>query len=342
MKFKIDFIGFGIVGQGLAEILIDKGEWLEQKYGFEYEVLSINDMKLGSVYDKEGLDLENIMSILNKEGDLSSHPKLNDWSPLETIKKSESNTVVEVTYTDMETGGPALDHVRTALEKGKNVVSTNKGPVANELRGFLQLAKENEVYYRFEGTVLSGTPAINLAQNSLAGCCISEIKGIVNGTTNYILTQMEEGMEYDDALKKAQELGYAEADPTGDVEGIDAQGKTVILSNTLMDAELELDDVDRKGITDLTLPEVKKAIEEGYRWKLVAKTERTEDGVKAKVSPEKLTLDHPLANVMGPTNALTFTTDHLGDITIIGPGAGKEETGYSLLVDLLAINNVVR
>ncbi|MFP4050918.1 MAG: homoserine dehydrogenase [Thermoplasmata archaeon] len=342
MKFKLDFIGFGVVGQGLAKILIEKEEWLKKKYGFEYEVVSINDMKLGSVYDKDGLDLEKIIKMLEKDGDFKSHPKSNDWSPLETIENSDSNTMIEVTYTDMETGGPALDHVRTALKEGKHVVSTNKGPVANELRKLLKLAEENNVYYGFEGTVLSGTPAINFAQHTLAGCDISEIKGIVNGTTNYILTQMEDGMEYEEALKKAQELGYAEADPTGDVEGIDAQGKTVILSNTLMDAELELGDVDREGITDLTLEDVKRAVKEGYRWKLVAQTKRTEKGVEAKVSPERLPLDHPLANVMGPTNALTFTTDHLGDVTIIGPGAGKEETGYSLLVDLLAINNVSR
>ncbi len=341
MKFKIDFIGFGVVGQGLAEILIGKKDWLKEKYGFEYEVISINDMKLGSVHDEKGLDLKEIMDTLEKDGDLKDHPKSNDWGPIETIKKSDSNTMVEVTYTDMETGGPALDHVKNALKSGKHVVSTNKGPVANELKNLLKLAEENDVYYRFEGTVLSGTPAINFAQQSLAGCDISEIKGIVNGTTNYILSQMEEGMGYEEALKKAQELGYAEADPTGDVEGIDAQGKTVILSNTLMEAELELHDVEREGITGLTLEDVKEAVENGYRWKLVAQTKITEDGVKAKVSPEKLSIDHPLANVMGPTNALTFTTDHLGEVTIIGPGAGKEETGYSLLVDLLTINNVV-
>lgn len=341
MRFKIDFIGFGVVGQGLAEILIDKRDWLKEKYGFEFKVLSINDMKLGSIHDEEGLDLGKVMNILERDGNFKSHPKANDWGPIETIKNSGSNTMIEVTYTDMETGGPALDHVRTSLKEGKHVVSTNKGPVANELNDLLGLAEENDVYYRFEGTVLSGTPAINFAQHTLAGCKISEIKGIVNGTTNYILTQMEEGMEYEDALRKAQELGYAEADPTGDVEGIDAQGKTVILSNTLMDADLELDDVDRRGITGLTLEDVKQAVKEGYRWKLVAQTKRTQNGVEAKVSPEKLPLDHPLANVMGPTNALTFTTDHLGDVTIIGPGAGKEETGYSLLVDLLAINNVV-
>ena len=339
MKFKIGFIGFGVVGQGLADILIEKEKWLREKYGFEFEVVAISDKKLGSVYKEDGLDLKNALEKVQNGGNLNEYPKgKTGWGPIKTIKESNANTIIEVTFTDMETGGPALEHVRAALTEGKHVVSTNKGPVANEVDDLLELAEKMDVYYKFEGTVLSGTPAINLALQNLAGCDIEEIKGIVNGTTNYILTQMEEGMDYKDALEKAQELGYAEADPTGDVEGIDAQGKVVILSNTVMDGNLELEDVKRKGITDITLKDVEEAKEDGYRWKLIASTKKTEDGIKAKVSPEKLPLDHPLASVMGPTNALTFSTDYLNDVTIIGPGAGKKETGYALLVDLLYIN----
>lgn len=341
MKFRLAFIGFGVVGQGLGDILIEKKDWLEEKYGFEYDVVAISDMVKGSVYKEDGLDLEKVKKYIEDGNNLDDYPgDENGWEPIKTIKESNADTIIEVTYTDMETGGPALDHVRTALKEGKHVVSTNKGPVANEAKELLELAEKNGVRYRFEGTVMSGTPAINLALWTLAGCEISEIKGIVNGTTNYILSQMEEGMEYEDALEKAQELGYAEADPTGDVEGIDAQGKTLIISNTVMGADIELSDVKRKGITNISLEDVKKAKEDGYRYKLIASSKKTENGIEAKVSPEKLPLDHPLASVMGPTNALTYTTDYLSDVTIIGPGAGKKETGFSLLVDLLAINDV--
>ncbi len=340
MKFKLAFIGFGVVGQGLAEILLEKD--LQKEHDFEYEVVAISDMKLGSIYDPNGLDLQKILDLVDRGEKLDRYPTdKTGWDPIETIKKSNANTIIEVTYTDMKTGGPALEHVKIALSEGKHVVSTNKGPVANEAKELLKLAEKNGVHYRFEGTVLSGTPAINLALLTLAGCEIKEIKGIVNGTTNYILTKMEEGMEYEEALKKAQELGYAEADPTGDVEGIDAQGKIEILSNTVMGADIELEDVSREGITELTLDDIKTAKEEEHRWKLIGSTKKTEDGIEAKVSPEKLPLDHPLASVMGPTNALTFTTDYLSDVTIIGPGAGKKETGFALLVDLLYINNLV-
>ncbi|MBS3817074.1 MAG: homoserine dehydrogenase [Candidatus Thermoplasmatota archaeon] len=342
MTFKLAFIGFGVVGQGLAEILAEKRERLREKYDFEFEVVAISDMKLGSVYDPEGLDLDEILKKVEEGDSLSDHPDAeNGWDSLETIEKADADTIIEVTFTDMETGGPALDHVKKALKMGKNVVSTNKGPVAQEVKGLLDLADENDVHYKFEGTVLSGTPAINLAMKNLAGCEIEEIKGIVNGTTNYILTKMEDGMGYEEALQKAQDLGYAEADPTGDVEGVDAQGKTLILSNTVMGADMDLEDVDREGITGLTSQDIKEAEKEGKRWKLIAHAEKDGGEVKAKVSPEKLSKDHPLAGVMGPTNAITYSTDHLNDVTIIGPGAGKEETGYSLLVDLLAINEEV-
>ncbi|MFW6040760.1 MAG: homoserine dehydrogenase [Thermoplasmatota archaeon] len=342
MKFKLAFIGFGVVGQGLAQILLEKKEWLKEKYDFDYDVIAISDKKLGSVYKEEGLDIGKIIKHIKENKNLNDyHEGKTGWDPIKTIKDSNANTIIEVTFTDMETGGPALEHVRTALTEGKHVVSTNKGPVANELKKLLDLANKMKVEYRFEGTVLSGTPALNLALQNLAGCEIREIKGIVNGTTNYILTKMEEGMDYEAALKKAQELGYAEADPTGDVEGIDAQGKVVILSNTIMDADLQLSNVERKGITDLTLKDIKEAKESGYRWKLIASAKKTKNGIKAKVSPEKLPISHPLASVMGPTNALTFSTDYLDDVTIVGPGAGKKETGYALLVDLLAINDKV-
>jgi homoserine dehydrogenase len=256
-----------------------------------------------------------------------------------TIQETNADTVIEVTYTDIKTGEPALTHIKAALNAGKNVISTNKGPVVKQVMELLDLAASNNVHYGFEGVVLAGTPVLNLAKFTLAGNKITGFKGILNGTTNYILTRMEEGMSYDDALKKAQELGYAEADPTGDVEGLDALGKVVILSNVVLGKNLSVNDVQRKGITGITGEDVKKAKAEGKRWKLIGSAEIQSDGsVKAKVSPEKLPLSDPLAGVCEAINALTYYTDELGPVTIVGPGAGRRETGFSLLIDLLEIN----
>jgi homoserine dehydrogenase len=168
------------------------------------------------------------------------------------------------------------------------------------------------------------------------------MEGILNGTTNYILTQMEEGKNYEAALKDAQAKGYAEADPTGDVEGWDPTGKIVILANKLMGGKLKVAEVERKGITSITPQDINQAKNKGKRIKLIARAWKEEGKIKAKVTPERLLLTNLLANINGPTNALTLTTDVLGEITMAGPGAGKEETGYALLNDLLEINKRIK
>lgn len=340
MFFKLAFIGFGTVGQGLTEILLDKKEMLLEKYGFSFDVVAISDIMKGSVYDKNGLNLKKILKLVNSGKKLDEYPfGVKGLDSLATITDTNANTIVEVTFTDVKTGEPALTHIKTALQSGKNVVSTNKGPVVKQANKLLKLAELKNVYYGFEGVVLAGTPVLNLAKYTLAGTKINGFKGILNGTTNYILTRMEDGMSYENALKKAQELGYAEADPTGDVEGLDALGKVVILSNVVLGKKLLWTDVKRKGITGIKLDDIKKAKSEKKRWKLIGSASIEKNGsVKAKVWPEKLPLNDPLAGVGEALNALTYYTDELGSVTIVGPGAGRRETGFSLLIDLLEIN----
>ena len=340
MHFKLAFIGFGVVGQGLTEILMEKKDWLAEKYDFHYTIVAISDIMKGSIYDKNGLDMAKILDLVKKGKKLDDYPTgVKGMDSLATISNTNADTIIEVTFTDVKTGEPALTHIKAALNSGKSVVSTNKGPVVKQAVELVDMAAANNVHYGFEGVVLAGTPVLNLAKYTLAGNKISGFKGILNGTTNYILTRMEEGMSYDDALKKAQELGYAEADPTGDVEGLDALGKVVILSNVVLGKNLSWEDVERKGITEITGEDVKKAKAEGKRWKLIGSAEIQPDGsVKAKVWPEKLPLSDPLAGVCEAINALTYHTDELGSVTIIGPGAGRRETGFSLLIDLLEIN----
>ncbi len=340
MHFKLAFIGFGVVGQGLIEILIEKKNLLEKKYNFTYTVVAISDLFKGSVYDKNGLDMEKILSIIKQGKKLNEYPfGIKDMDSISTIKDSNADTIIEVTYTDVKTGEPALTHIKTAFECNKNVVSTNKGPVIKESLNLIKIAKNKNLHYGFEGVVMAGTPVINLFRHTLNGMIIKDFRGILNGTTNYILTKMEEGMSYNDALQKAQELGYAEADPTGDVEGFDALGKVVILTNVILGKKISWEDVKRKGITEFTKEDIELAKNEGKRWKLIGSAEIKLDGtVNAKVWPEKLPINDPLAGISGAKNALTFNTDELGEVTIIGPGAGKRETGYSLLIDLLEMN----
>jgi homoserine dehydrogenase len=340
MHFKLAFIGFGVVGQGLIEILIEKKNLLKKKYNFTYTIVAISDLFKGSVYDKNGLDMEKILNLIKQGKKLNEYPSgVKDMDSISTIKDSNADTIIEVTYTDVKTGEPALTHIKTAFECNKNVVSTNKGPVIKESLNLIKIAKNKNLHYGFEGVVMAGTPVINLFRHTLNGMIIKDFRGILNGTTNYILTRMEEGMSYNDALQKAQELGYAEADPTGDVEGFDALGKVVILTNVILGKKISWEDVKRKGITEFTKEDIELAKNEGKRWKLIGSAEIKSDGmVNAKVWPEKLPINDPLAGISGAKNALTFNTDELGEVTIIGPGAGKRETGYSLLIDLLEMN----
>ena len=340
MDFKLAFIGFGTVGQGLAEILLEKKEMLSEKYNFNWSVVAISDVIKGSICNENGLDLKEILDLVKAGKKLDEYPSgFKGMNSIETITKTNANTIIEVTFTNIKTGEPALTHIKTALNVKKNVVSTNKGPVVKHSEDLMKLARSNNVYYGFEGVVLSGTPAVNLAKSTLSGNMITGFKGILNGTTNYILTRMEEGMSYEEALKKAQELGYAEADPTSDVEGLDALGKVVILTNVVLGKQMNWQDVQIKGITEITKDDIEKAKSEGKRYKLIGSAEIQEGGtVKAKVLPEMLPLSDPLAGVSEATNALTYFTDELGPVTIVGPGAGRRETGFALLVDLLEIN----
>ncbi len=337
---KLALLGFGNVGQGLAKILVEKREHLRERYGFEYAVVGIYDISLGGVCLPAGeIDLERLLEIVRGGGLISDYEGADpDLDSLGLIEKSGADVLIEMTYTDLETGQPAVGHCREALGRGMHVATSNKGPAALAMKDLSRLAAENNCRFRIEGTVMSGTPVINLAVRNLAGCEISAFKGILNGTTNYILTRMEEGMTYDAALEKAQELGYAEADPTGDVEGWDALAKGVILADLLMDKEFKIKEVPRKGISHLTPEDIEQAGREKKRWKLLVEGRKDGDRVTLKVEPVKVELTDPLASVGGATNAITFETDLLGPVTVVGAGAGRVETGFALLADLLWIH----
>jgi homoserine dehydrogenase len=344
MEYKIGLIGCGTVGQGLLEILESKGDDLKDRFDFEAKVVAISDKLKGSVLVPEGIQIKKLLDLLNQGKRVDDYPhakgKKNDiLNPLDMIERCNADIIAEVTYTDIKTGEPATSYIKKALRTGKHVVTSNKGPAALHYHELAKLAKKNHLFFRIEGTVMSGTPVFSLIENGLAGTEIREIKGILNGTTNFILTKMEEDkMNYRDALALAQKLGYAEADPTADVEGYDALAKIVILSNVVLGGKLETSDVKRKGITSLSREDILAARAEGFRYKLIAQAKGSGKDIEASVTPQKLPLSDPLAGVMGANNALTFDSDLIKKVTIQGPGAGKIETGFSILSDILAIH----
>ncbi len=334
-EYKLALIGFGNVGQGLVQILMERGDSYATQFGANFKIVAVCDMLKGSVYDPAGIPPAALLEAA-ASGDLSSlKAKENGWDALRTIRESNADVVVEMTYTDLRTGQPAISHVEAALKAGKHVVTTNKGPVALKYAELNELARANGVQFGVEGTVMSGTPSLHLATDLLAAAGVTRVQGILNGTTNYILTRMADGDTYDAALAEAQSLGYAEADPAGDVEGFDAAGKVVILANLLIHAGISINDVDREGITRLSVTDIDEAKSAGECWKLIGCVEKTDSGVHASVRPTRLPLSHPLANVNGATNAISYTTQLLGEVTLIGPGAGRLATGYAIVEDLL-------
>lgn len=344
MEHRLALIGFGTVGQGLCEILVEKAEELRERYDFEAIVVAVSDVQKGSLHAPKGLNLTALLELARAGQSLEEYPGELDrgWDALRTIRDSAADSVCELAFTDIRTGQPATDHCRAAFESGKNLVTSNKGPAALHYAELAELAASKGVHFGIEGTVMSGTPVLNLARNCLAANEFRSIRGILNGTTNFILSKMESGGAYQDVLQEAQELGYAEADPTADVEGYDALAKVTILANVLMGASLRPDEIPCEGITGITQEKIERAKSQGMRWKLIGEVKQEGGAVKASVKPTMVDMSHPLAGVSGANNAISFDCDLLGEVTINGPGAGRMETGYSILVDLLEIHHGMR
>ena len=343
-ELKLIFVGFGTVGQGCARHLVKNRSFLRERRGFEYKVVAITDTVKGSVQNEEqGVDLSKALDLTAKGKRLDDKelPGKKGLSSLETIKSSAGEVVVEATWTNLKDAEPGLTHIITALENGLDVATSNKGPIALFYRKLVDLAKSKGRQLRWESTVMSGTPVFNLYEFGLTGARVNWVKGILNGTTNYILTEMAAGKNYDETLKRAQQLGYAEVEPSGDVEGYDPAAKITILANALMDADVKFANVTREGITHITIDEIKKAEQASKRIKLLASAVRNQKGeVTASVKPTLIPNTDILAHVSGVMNALQISTDVQPDITIMGPGAGGDSAGYGLVNDVLSINRL--
>lgn len=342
-RYDLALIGLGGVNRALAEVIRDRGDDLAAQLGFELRVVAITDLRFGSLMQADGIDLDQVLA-LGPAGSFAGFSG-GDADPRNehVIRSTTADIVVEATFTNPVDGQPAISHVQWALESGKHVTTSNKGPVALAAAALNAIAAENGVVFEYEGSVLSGTPIIRFAKQQLAGQTLNGVEGILNGTSNYVLGRMEAGLSLAEAVAEAQALGYAEADPTADIEGSDVQLKVVILANELLGADLTTADVQRVGISVVSAEDIVAAAREGKRWKLIGSVSRNEDGsITGRVRPVALPAGHPLHGVSGATNAVTFNTGMLGDVTVSGPGAGRIETAYALLSDIIAIDSSMR
>lgn len=330
---KVIIMGFGAVGQGVANALSLKKDMIKQEHNVEVKVVAAADSSSSAIC-ADGLDEQLLVSVKNDNGSLASYPEYgSDVCGIDVLDSVEYDCLIEATPTNIEDGEPALSLTLKAFEEGKDVVTSNKGHLALFFKDVVSAAEKNNVQFRYEATVGGAMPIINFVKDTLSSCKVSSIEGILNGTTNYILSRMtSEGSSYKDILHESQELGIAETDPTQDVEGIDAACKTVILANSLLGIDATYSDVDVEGISNITSQAIELAKKDGYLIKLIA--EVSPDNLK--VSP-RLVKQGSSYDVNGTLNMATVHTDLAGDVTVVGLGAGSLETASAMLTDLISI-----
>ena len=316
-------MGFGVVGQSFAKLLLSRSADLYSQYGIKPRIVACVDNN-GSAISPAGLDAKRLLESKKTKGTVGAYEKGNTkFDPLQVIEKVDAEVMLECTPTNLKDWEPAMSHITVAMRSRKHVICVNKGPLALAFPSLIELANYNGVMLRFSGTVGGGTPILEFAKRCLKGDRIISFHGILNGTTNYILSKMEEGRTYEMAMNDAKEKGYTEANPSLDVDGFDAAAKLVIMANWVMGMKVTMKNIKCTGITNLRLSDVKNAAIRGNAVKLLAVCDSKTD---------------PIC-VDGTLNAVTFMSEHSGQQTIIGRGAGGMETASAMLRDLIEIRD---
>ncbi len=337
-EYKIALLGFGNVGQALVELLLEKKEDLINKPGIGFRVVGIGSGSHGRAIDPRGLPLQDVLDAYRKGTSLDEFSSIPVTDRAVFIEKCGADALIETTPVNYQTGEPAIAYLRQALEMGTHAITANKGPVVHGYRELGSLARRNRVSFLFESTVMDGAPVFSIARSGLPGARVTGFSGILNSTTNLILSRMEEGETQEEAISYAQSIGIAESDPSGDVDGWDAAVKVAALVTVLMDIPFTPEQVQRTGIRGLTPDLIKEASENGQRWKLVCEAKRDPDAphcVEAAVTPQLITPTSHLVNVNGTSAILEISSDVLGKLSLIEQNPSPRTTAYGLLADLL-------
>ena len=331
-RIRVVIVGLGNVGRRLMELLQRKHEILKARYNLQFVVVGVAD-SLGARVAKRGLSLAELIDI-KLRGDSVGKSTL---TAMEMLEEAEADLLIELTPTNLKSGEPGMSLIRTALERKMNVVTANKGPLVLAYQELMNRAAKGGVKILHSATVTGGLPTVNIGQRDLAPCEILGFEGVVNATTNYILTRMSEGDSFDAALKHAQEVGHAEADPSLDVDGWDAANKLVIIANAVMHRPTKLSDVQVVGIQGITQKRLREAKEAGQLIKLVAKAERVGKDFRFSVKPMHLALDHPLAQISADMMGVIYNTDINGTIMATIQERDPYPTAAAVLRDMIAV-----
>lgn len=338
---KVAMLGFGSVGQSFARLLVEKEKDLKEQYDTEVRVVAITTKTRGIVVDAWGIDVEQALNLIQDKQvfPLSTQSRIHKNS-LDVASNVDYDVLVEMTPLEYASGRKATEHVKIALERGKDVICTNKGPLAFHYRELAELAKSNGAKFMYETTVLDGTPLFSIVRENLKLCNVVEIKGILSKTLNYMLSGMEQGMSKEDVLEEGRNRGFFEANPQTDLTGRESLIKMVALANVLMNADMTPNDIDlidvecSKGIT---IEDIEEAKANGEVIKYICRAYRKNEQILISVKPERLSRFDSYASVSGTSLAVSITTDLMGTMTIIEESSDLEQTGYGVFSDLISL-----
>ena len=335
---KVAMLGFGNAGQAFVKMLMDKHDEIENKYKCNVQVVAISTNSRGSLLNERGINLQQALVDMERLNKFDQDGKdYSDIKSMEIAKVADYDVIIELTPLQIFTGQPAIDHIKTALNRKKHVITANKGPIAWAFNELQDLAKKQGSLFYYETTVMDGTPVFNLVEETLEFCKVSEINGILNSTTNYVLEEIAKGKEYDHVIIEGKKRGFIEADPAMDIEGWDAAAKTAVLLNTLMGANITPLDIDREGIEDISREQIEEAAKRGNVIKLICHGSIKDGKVIGRVRPEEIGKDHIYSNISGTSSLVTITTDLMGAVSIVEHEPEIEQTAYGVFGDLIRV-----
>lgn len=335
-EYRLVLVGFGNVGKAFARLILEKRVALNSKHGIGFKITGILTGRHGGVINPDGIDIQKALEVLEQGGNLvalSTIPAPVDG--VSFIKACDGDVLIETTPVNHLSGQPAIDHIKTALEKKMHAVTANKGPVVHGYRLLTDIAEQNGRKFYFESAVMDGAPIFSLFRETLPLADLISFRGILNSCTNMILGRMETGESLNDAITYGQSIGIAETDPSADIDGWDAAIKVAALSTVLMGIPLSPQQVDRTGIREITQADIQMAKSDGKRWKLVCSAQREGGNVIARVKPEMVSPDSVLYSIQGTSSYCQFMLDSLPGLGVVESDPGPQTTAYGMFADWL-------
>ncbi len=333
-KLKLCIIGFGNSAKEFCRLIMEKE--------LPVIVTGISTRSKGALLCKDGIDVYRALKEVEELGEFSKdNPSKVDMNSLDIIKNSKADVMIELSSLSIKDGQPAICHVETAFNNNMHVITANKGPIAWDFHRLNKLATEKNRVFLYETTVMDGTPIFNLVKYTLPGCKVLSFKGILNSTTNFILEEMEGGNDFEAAIVEAQRRGFAEADPSADIEGWDAAAKTAALANVLLEGKMNPMTVERVGIETITKEQIEEAKKNGMKYKLLCEGYIKDGLAYGRVYPKLVKTTDMLSTIDATSSILCITTDLMGEVCIVEKNPEIQQTAYGIYSDLLELRSKI-